>query len=56
MHTAERMTAKSKKPEDSFMVILATFIVDRRKLVFIVTLITLAFPVFSRKWVEAERS
>ena len=44
----------SKKSDNSFMVKLATFIVDKRNLIFLVTLIMLVFSAFSRNWVEVE--
>lgn len=43
-----------KKQNTSFMVKLATFIVDKRNLVFLLTVILLIFSVFSRNWVEVE--
>ena len=38
----------------TFMENLATFIVDKRNLFFLITLIALVFSVFSRNWVEVE--
>ena len=38
----------------SFMETLATFIVDKRNLFFLLTIIALVFSVFSRNWVEVE--
>lgn len=40
--------------EKTFMVKLATFIVDKRNLFFLLTVIGLIFSVFSRNWVEVE--
>ena len=39
---------------ESFMVKLATFIVDKRNLIFLITIILLIFSMFSRSWVEVE--
>ena len=39
---------------ESFMVKLATFIVDKRNLFFLITIILLIFSMFSRTWVEVE--
>ena len=39
---------------ESFMVKLATFIVDKRNLVFLITIILVIFSMFSRNWVEVE--
>ena len=39
---------------ESFMVKLATFIVDKRNLFFLITIILLIFSMFSRNWVEVE--
>ena len=38
----------------SFMVKLATFIVDKRNLFFLITIILVIFSMFSRNWVEVE--
>lgn len=43
-----------KKEENSFMIRLATFIVDKRNLFFLITIIGLIFSAFSRNWVEVE--
>lgn len=40
--------------KNSFMVKLATFIVDKRNLFFLLTVILLIFSGFSRNWVEVE--
>ena len=40
--------------DQSFMVKLATFIVDKRNLIFLITIILLIFSMFSRNWVEVE--
>ena len=38
------------------MVKLATFIVDKRNLVFLITVIALVFSLFSRNWVHVENT
>lgn len=43
-----------KKKEDNFMMKLAGFIVDKRNLFFLITIILLIFSAFSRNWVEVE--
>ena len=40
--------------DSSFMVKLATWIVDKRNLIFLISVIGLIFSVFSRSWVEVE--
>ncbi len=45
---------RSPKTENSFMIKLATFIVDKRNLFFLLTIICLVFSAFSRNWVEVE--
>ena len=40
--------------KNNFMVKLATFIVDKRNLFFLLTVILLIFSGFSRNWVEVE--
>ena len=45
---------QTQKHENSFMVKLATFIVDKRNLFFLITVIGLIFSAFSRNWVEVE--
>ena len=44
------------KKEYGFMLKLATFIVDKRNLFFLITIIALIFSAFSRNWVEVEKS
>ena len=44
----------TKKSSDSFMMRLATFIVDKRNLFFLLTIIMVIFSAFSRNWVEVE--
>ena len=39
---------------ESFMIKLSTFIVDKRNLVFLITIILVIFSMFSRGWVEVE--
>lgn len=46
--------AHSTETKPSFMVKLATVIVDRRNLFFLITIIGLIFSAFSRNWVEVE--
>lgn len=49
------MTDQQKPDSGSgFMVKLATFIVDKRNLFFLITIIALVFSAFSRNWVEVE--
>ena len=45
---------ENKKAGNSFMTKLATFIVDKRNLFFLLTIIMLIFSAFSRNWVEVE--
>ena len=45
------MSNESKETGSSFMEKLATFIVDKRNLIFLLTIILLVFSVFSRNWV-----
>lgn len=45
---------KAQKTENNFMLKLATFIVDKRNLFFLITVIALIFSAFSRNWVEVE--
>ena len=45
---------KRKKTDESFMWKLATFIVDKRNLVFLITIIALIFSAVSRNWVQVE--
>lgn len=44
----------TQKHENGFMVKLATFIVDKRSLFFLITIIALIFSAFSRNWVVME--
>lgn len=44
------------KKENGFMLKLATFIVDKRSLFFLITIIALIFSAFSRNWVEVENN
>lgn len=44
---------KTKK-EDGFMMKLAGFIVDKRNLFFLITVIMIIFSIFSKNWVEVE--
>ena len=46
--------AQKEKKEQNFMMKLATFIVDKRNLFFLIVAIGLVFSVFSRNWVEVE--
>ncbi len=48
------MPENEKKAGPGFMTRLATFIVDKRNLFFLLTIITIIFSAFSRNWVEAE--
>lgn len=42
------------KNSDSFMIKLATFIVDKRSLIFLITIIGIIFSCFSRNWIQVE--
>ena len=44
----------TQKHENGFMMKLATFIVDKRSLFFLITIIALIFSAFSRNWVVVE--
>ncbi len=46
--------SKPKQNDATFMEKVATFIVDKRNLIFLLTIILLIFSVFSRSWVEVE--
>lgn len=46
--------AQTHEKNSSFMVKLAAFIVDKRNLFFLITIIGLVFSAFSRSWVEVE--
>ena len=48
------MSQNDSHQQETFMVKLATFIVDKRNLFFLLTVIGLIFSVFSRSWVEVE--
>ena len=45
---------QTQKHKNGFMVKLATFIVDKRNLFFLIVVIALIFSAFSRNWVEVE--
>lgn len=47
------MSNKSK-PDNNFMTKLATLIVDKRNLLFLIIVVLLIFSVFSKDWVEVE--
>ncbi|MGN0986089.1 MAG: MMPL family transporter, partial [Candidatus Enterenecus sp.] len=46
--------SQKHKSNDSFMIKLAAFIVDKRNLFFLITAILIVFSAFSRNWVEVE--
>ena len=48
------MSNETKETGSSFMEKLSTFIVDKRNLIFLLTIILLIFSVFSRNWVKVE--
>ncbi len=48
------MPENEKKAGPGFMTRFATFIVDKRNLFFLLTIITIIFSAFSRNWVEVE--
>lgn len=48
------MAGNNEKTGGGFMVKLATFIVDKRNLFFLLTIIMLIFSAFSRNWVQVE--
>ena len=48
------MSNESKETGSSFMEKLSTVIVDKRNLIFLLTIILLVFSIFSRNWVEVE--
>ena len=48
------MSNETKKTGSSFMEKLSTVIVDKRNLIFLLTIILLVFSAFSRNWVEVE--
>ena len=45
---------KGNKDQESVMVRLATFVVDKRNLFFLLVIIGTIFTLFSRNWVEVE--
>ena len=45
---------EQQKAGHGFMVKLATFIVDKRSLFFLIVIVALIFSAFSRNWVEVE--
>ena len=46
------MSREPKNNEEGFMYKLASFIVDKRNLIFLIVAIGLVFSVFSRNWVQ----
>ena len=48
------MAKHKREASQSFMTRLATFIVDKRSLILLLTVIGLIFSAFSRNWVEVE--
>ena len=51
------MSKKMKEKEDeSFMIKVATFIVDRRNLFFLIFGIAIIFSLFSSSWVKVENA
>lgn len=50
----QKMAENKEKSGKSFMTALATFIVDKRNLFFLLTIILLIFSAFSRNWVMVE--
>lgn len=48
------MSKQQNRNEESFWIKLATFVVDKRNLFFLMTLIALVFSFFFRNWVEVE--
>ena len=50
----EKQTKNASSGGESFMVKLSTFIVDKRNLFFLITIIIVIFSMFSRNWVEVE--
>ena len=45
---------EAETKQNNFMMKLATFIVDKRNLFFLIAVIALIFSAFSRNWVEVE--
>lgn len=50
------MSQEPKNKEEGFMYKFASFIVDKRNLIFLIVAIGLVFSVFSRSWVQVETS
>ena len=48
------MSQKPEKTDEGFMYKFASFIVDKRNLIFLIVAIGLVFSVFSRNWVQVE--
>ena len=48
------MSQKPEKTDEGFMYKFASFIVDKRNLIFLIVVIGLVFSVFSRNWVQVE--
>ena len=48
------MSQEPKNKEEGFMYKFASFIVDKRNLIFLIVAIGLVFSVFSRSWVQVE--
>ena len=48
------MSQEPKNNEEGFMYKLASFIVDKRNLIFLIVAIGLVFSAFSRNWVQVE--
>ena len=48
------MSQEPKNKEEGFMYKFASFIVDKRNLIFLIVVIGLVFSVFSRSWVQVE--
>lgn len=52
--TKQKMAENKEKSGKNFMTALSTFIVDKRNLFFLLTIILLIFSAFSRNWVTVE--
>lgn len=50
------MSKQNKESDESFMIKLSTFIVDKRNLIFLITIISLIFSLFSKNWVSVENA
>ena len=48
------MSQNTKNQNEGFMYKFASFIVDKRNLIFLIVAIGLVFSVFSRNWVQVE--